>query len=231
MTSPTCLALPKIRFERGFLADRARLVRDVVIPYQWEALNDRIPGAERSGTREQFPDRRRREGREVLRLLVPGLRPREVDRGGVVPARDAPGRGARRRARRHDRDDREGAAGRRLPRHLHPARRTDKKWANLFEFHELYIAGPLHRGGRRALRGDRQAHAAGHRQQAGRHDRAHLRHRAPARSRATAATRRSSSRWSSWPAPPGKNVMRSSRPTSSTSAARRRCISRPSPSG
>jgi len=54
MTSPTCLALPKIRFERGFLAGRASLVRDVVIPYQWEALNDRIPGAERSGTVSNF---------------------------------------------------------------------------------------------------------------------------------------------------------------------------------
>ena len=54
MTSPTCIALPKIRFERGFLAGRAQLVRDVVIPYQWEALNDRIPGAERSGTVSNF---------------------------------------------------------------------------------------------------------------------------------------------------------------------------------
>jgi len=54
MTSPTCVALPKIRFERGFLAGRAQLVRDVVIPYQWEALNDRLPGAERSGTVSNF---------------------------------------------------------------------------------------------------------------------------------------------------------------------------------
>jgi DUF1680 family protein len=54
MTTPTCIALPKISFERGFLADRAKLVRDVVIPYQWEALNDRVPGAERSGTVHNF---------------------------------------------------------------------------------------------------------------------------------------------------------------------------------
>ena len=54
MTTPTCIALPKIRFERGFLAERAKLVRDVVIPYQWEALNDRVPGAERSGTVHNF---------------------------------------------------------------------------------------------------------------------------------------------------------------------------------
>ena len=54
MPAPTCTALPKIRFERGFLANRAKLVRDVVIPYQWEALNDRVPGAERSGTVSNF---------------------------------------------------------------------------------------------------------------------------------------------------------------------------------
>src|SRR5262245_37147570 len=37
------LPLPQVRFDRGFLADRARLVRETVIPYQWDALNDRIP--------------------------------------------------------------------------------------------------------------------------------------------------------------------------------------------
>jgi hypothetical protein len=33
MTTSAWIALPKIRFERGFLVDRAKLVRDVVIPY------------------------------------------------------------------------------------------------------------------------------------------------------------------------------------------------------
>lgn len=54
MSLPTCLPLPHVRFQRGFLAERARLVREVVIPYQWEALNDRVPGAERSGTVHNF---------------------------------------------------------------------------------------------------------------------------------------------------------------------------------
>jgi len=54
MITPTSLALPKVRFNRGFLAERARLVRDVVIPYQWEALNDRVPGAEPSGCVHNF---------------------------------------------------------------------------------------------------------------------------------------------------------------------------------
>ncbi len=50
----TALPLANVRFTRGFLAERARLVRDVVIPYQWEALNDRIPGAEASGCVHNF---------------------------------------------------------------------------------------------------------------------------------------------------------------------------------
>lgn len=50
----TALPLKDVRFTRGFLAERTRLVRDVVIPYQWEALNDRIPGAEPSGCVHNF---------------------------------------------------------------------------------------------------------------------------------------------------------------------------------
>ncbi len=49
MSYPTALPLSRVRFDHGFLAGRAQLVRDTVIPGQWEALNDRIPGAERSG--------------------------------------------------------------------------------------------------------------------------------------------------------------------------------------
>lgn len=50
----TALPLKDVRFTRGFLAERARLVRDVVIPYQWDALNDRVPGAEPSGCVHNF---------------------------------------------------------------------------------------------------------------------------------------------------------------------------------
>lgn len=49
MSYPSALPLSRVRFDHGFLAERGRLVRDTVIPGQWEALNDRIPGAERSG--------------------------------------------------------------------------------------------------------------------------------------------------------------------------------------
>ncbi len=54
MNYPSALPLSHVRLTRGFLADRARLVRDVVIPYQWEALNDRVAGAEPSGCVHNF---------------------------------------------------------------------------------------------------------------------------------------------------------------------------------
>jgi len=49
MSFPSTLPLSDVRFEHGFLADRARCVRETSLPRQWDALNDRIPGAERSG--------------------------------------------------------------------------------------------------------------------------------------------------------------------------------------
>lgn len=54
MNYRSALPLTNVRFTRGFLAERARLVRDVVIPYQWDALNDRVPGAEPSGCVHNF---------------------------------------------------------------------------------------------------------------------------------------------------------------------------------
>jgi uncharacterized protein len=52
--SPSALPLRDVRLGGGVLGERVRLVRDVVIPYQWEALNDRVPGAEPSGCVHNF---------------------------------------------------------------------------------------------------------------------------------------------------------------------------------
>jgi len=54
MNYASALPLDHVRFTRGFLAERTRLVREVVIPYQWEALNDRVAGAEPSGCVHNF---------------------------------------------------------------------------------------------------------------------------------------------------------------------------------
>ncbi len=40
--------LGKVELNEGFFKEYQSLVQEVVIPYQWEALNDRIPGAEKS---------------------------------------------------------------------------------------------------------------------------------------------------------------------------------------
>lgn len=44
----------RVSIDDTFWSDYQRLVREVVIPYQWEALNDRVEGAARSGAVENF---------------------------------------------------------------------------------------------------------------------------------------------------------------------------------
>lgn len=141
MNLPTAIALPSVSFTRGFLAERARLVRDTVIPYQWEALNDRVPGAERSGTVHNFQ----------------------------VAAGEKPGKFHGLWFQDSDLAKWLEAASYKLATHPDPKLEAEldgiiatiakaqapdgyldtyiqlvepaKKWANLHEFHELYIAG------------------------------------------------------------------------------------------
>ncbi|MCL6589547.1 MAG: glycoside hydrolase family 127 protein [Firmicutes bacterium] len=47
-------ALKNIQIRDSFWSTYTRLVREVVIPYQWEALNDRIPGVEPSHVIQNF---------------------------------------------------------------------------------------------------------------------------------------------------------------------------------
>lgn len=48
------LALGKVSIQDGFWSDYIRLVREVVVPYQWEALNDRVGEAEPSHAIQNF---------------------------------------------------------------------------------------------------------------------------------------------------------------------------------
>ena len=48
------LPLKKVRIKDAFWSEYIRLVRDVVVPYQWEALNDRVPDAEPSHAIRNF---------------------------------------------------------------------------------------------------------------------------------------------------------------------------------
>ncbi|MBO9600568.1 MAG: glycoside hydrolase family 127 protein [Cohnella sp.] len=52
--SASPIPLEKVRIQDEFWSEYIRLVRDVVVPYQWEALNDRVPGAEPSHAIRNF---------------------------------------------------------------------------------------------------------------------------------------------------------------------------------
>ncbi|MDP2137828.1 MAG: glycoside hydrolase family 127 protein [Candidatus Didemnitutus sp.] len=141
MSQPTVTNLSRVRFAAGFLAERARLVREVVIPYQWEALNDRVPGAERSGTVHNF---------QVAAGEKPGkfhgLWFQDSDLAKWIEA-------ACYRLATHPDAALEGELDT-LIATIAKAQLPDgyldtyiqlvepnKRWANLHEFHELYIAG------------------------------------------------------------------------------------------
>ncbi len=46
--------LKKIRLTGGFLHDFQKIVKEKAMPYQWEVLNDRVEGADKSGSIENF---------------------------------------------------------------------------------------------------------------------------------------------------------------------------------
>jgi DUF1680 family protein len=48
------LPLKKVQIKDDFWSEYVRLVREVVVPYQWDALNDRVPGAEPSHAIKNF---------------------------------------------------------------------------------------------------------------------------------------------------------------------------------
>ncbi|HTO04177.1 MAG TPA: beta-L-arabinofuranosidase domain-containing protein [Opitutus sp.] len=141
MSHPTELPLTSVRFPRGLLSERASLVRTVVIPYQWEALNDRVPDAERSGTVNNF-----QIAAGEKQGAFYGLWFQDSDLAKWIEA-------ASFRLATHP-DARLSAELDGIIATIAKAQESDgyldtyiqlvepqKKWANLFELHELYIAG------------------------------------------------------------------------------------------
>ena len=66
------LPAKNVSVKDDFWAKRLQQVREVVIPYQWEALNDRIPAAEPRHAIENFRIAAGRTGRRVLRMGLSG---------------------------------------------------------------------------------------------------------------------------------------------------------------
>ena len=73
-----------VRIEAGLLSDEARKVMDIVIPYQWEILNDRVEGAAPSRCVHNFKiaaARRRANSRDMcsrIRIWPSGWRRRRI---------------------------------------------------------------------------------------------------------------------------------------------------------
>lgn len=61
--------LHKLTVSDPFLGQYQRLVRDVVIPYQWDALNDRIPEADTSHAIENFRIAAKRQSGEFYGMV------------------------------------------------------------------------------------------------------------------------------------------------------------------
>ncbi len=76
--------LHKLTVSDPFLGQYQQLVRDVVIPYQWDALNDRIPEAEPSHAIENFPHCRRPADGRLLRHGLSGQRRGEMAGSGCL---------------------------------------------------------------------------------------------------------------------------------------------------
>ncbi len=141
MSFPSALPLRDVRFEHGFLAERARCVRETVIPQQWEALNDRIPGAERSGCVHNV-----QVAAGVKAGEFHGLFWQDSDLAKWIEAASFRLAGAPDAALERDLDD--------IVALLAKAQRADgylntyfqlvepqNRWANLRDAHELYVAG------------------------------------------------------------------------------------------
>ncbi len=138
--------LAAVSVSDGLMAEKQALVRDVVVPYQWEALNDRVPGALPSGAVSNF-------------YKAAGLLPGEhigfvFQDSDVGKWMEAVGYLlAVRRDERLERlvDDiaRVMAKAQQPDGYLNTyfiMKAPDKKWSNLQDQHELYTAGHLLEG-------------------------------------------------------------------------------------
>lgn len=68
------LPLKDIKINDNFWTKYTKLVKDVIIPYQWDILNDRVEGAEQSHCLNNFKIAAREKegefGRAVFKILM-----------------------------------------------------------------------------------------------------------------------------------------------------------------
>ena len=75
------LPVGRVKIEDAFWKEKQNLVRKEVIPYQWNALNDRIPGAAPSFCMHNFKAAVRLNQRRMEEKENFGSTPKLVDKG------------------------------------------------------------------------------------------------------------------------------------------------------
>lgn len=142
------LPVTAVKLEKGFLAERQRLVRETVLPYQYSILNDQLPGVEKSHAIENLR----------LAAKIQAGQPIEAEYYGMVfqDSDVAKWMEAVAFSLAGERDpELEGLLDRvvdLLEKAQSPdgylnsyftVKEPDKRWTNLLEAHELYCAGHL----------------------------------------------------------------------------------------
>ncbi len=137
------VALKGVRVEGGFWGARVDQARDVIIPYQWEAMNDRVKGAARSGCVHNIKVAAGRKKGEHSGCVF-----QDSDFGKWLEA--AAYSLATKRDPKLERDLDNVvdmiAEGQLKDGYFNTAfilKNQDKKWTNLRDLHEMYVSGHL----------------------------------------------------------------------------------------
>ena len=181
----------------GFWHAYQLLVRDKVIPYQWKAMNDEIPGAPKSHSVENFRIAAgRSNGAHEGMVFQDSDLSKWLEAVGNVLRTGVDGTDSM-RAWAQEAVDLIAAAQQPdgYVNTYFTVKDPGQRFRNLRDAHELYCAGHLIEAGVALFRGTGDGEDTRRRAEARRPHRLPVRRRAGEDPRATRATRRSSSRW------------------------------------
>jgi DUF1680 family protein len=152
--------LHKLKINDPFLGQYQQLVRDVVIPYQWDALNDRIEEADPSHAIENFRIAAGRQEGEFYGMVFQDSDVAKWLEAVAWSLCQKPDAGLEKTA---DEVIELVAAAQCEDGYLNTyftVKAPEERWTNLAECHELYCAGHMIEAGR-LLPGHRQTSSAG----------------------------------------------------------------------
>lgn len=143
LTNSNLLSISKVAINDGFFTPYINLVKDVVIPYQWEVLNDNIPEADKSHCIKNFRIAAGLEEGEFYGFFFQDTDLAKWLEAVAYSLQTTPNEGLEKLA-----DDAIELVGKAQHKDGYintyfSKERTDKRWTNLEECHELYTAGHM----------------------------------------------------------------------------------------